>query len=240
MRRACRSRHPVARAVWQARSPTSPPAITTISPTAGPVAGGNTVTINGSGFLGVTSVKFGGVAATTFTISSSTKITATAPASTAGAKDVVVSGPWGTATKTGGYTYYALPTVTSVTPNQGSTTGGTAVTITGTNLVGATSVKFGTTLATGVVVVNDTTITAFAPAATAGAKSVSVTTPGGTGTLASAFTYFAPPAITTIVPALGPTTGGTAVTINGSGFLGATSVTIGGVSVASFTITSST
>lgn len=53
------------------------PAVVSIAPTSGPV--GTQVTITGSGFLGATVVKFGGVKATSFTVNSGTSITATVP-----------------------------------------------------------------------------------------------------------------------------------------------------------------
>ena len=81
------------------------------------------------------------------------------------------------------------PTISAVNPNTGATTGGTAITITGTNLTGASSVQVGSGYATSVVVVNDTTVTAVTPAGTAGAKNVSVTTAGGIATLTGGFTY---------------------------------------------------
>ena len=65
------------------------------------------------------------------------------------------------------------------------------MTITGTNLAGATVVHFGTTAATNFTVVNDNTITATSPAGTAGTVDVTVTTPSGTSTTSAAdqFTY---------------------------------------------------
>src|SRR5262249_16856205 len=57
-----------------------------------------------------------------------------------------------------------IPFVSSLTPNNGPTAGGTAVTITGTNFVAGATVTFGGTAATNVVVVNSTTITATTPA----------------------------------------------------------------------------
>ena len=81
------------------------------------------------------------------------------------------------------------PTISAVNPNTGAITGGTAITITGTNLTGASSVRVGSGYATSVVVVNDTTVTAVTPAGTAGAKNVSVTTAGGIATLTGGFTY---------------------------------------------------
>ena len=84
------------------------------------------------------------------------------------------------------------PTITSITPTSGSTAGGTAITITGTSLTGATSVTVGGVAATSVVVVSSTSVTAVTPAGTVGAKSVAVTTPSGSASLASAFTYVVP------------------------------------------------
>ena len=86
------------------------------------------------------------------------------------------------------------PTVTSVSPNKGTTAGGTVVTITGTNLSGATEVKFGTTAATGVEVKSATEVKATSPAHAAGTVDVTVTTPGGTSATGAGdkFTYEAP------------------------------------------------
>lgn len=99
----------------------------------------------------------------------------------------------------------SAPTLTSVSPSQGPASGGTTVTITGTNLTGATSVTIGGTAATGITVNSATSITATTPAHAAGAADVVVTTPGGTATLVGAFTYHAP-TITLSPPTL---TGGT-------------------------------
>ena len=83
------------------------------------------------------------------------------------------------------------PTVTSISPASGPVTGGTSVTITGTNLSGASAVRFGTTASSGVTVNSATSITATAPAGTAGTVDVTVTTPGGTSATSAAdqFTY---------------------------------------------------
>jgi hypothetical protein len=88
-----------------------------------------------------------------------------------------------------GYTYVVLPTVSSVSPNNGPQAGGTAVTITGTNFATGATVKFGATAASNVVVVSSTTITGTTPAGTAGAVTVTVTVNGQSGSLASGFTY---------------------------------------------------
>jgi uncharacterized repeat protein (TIGR03803 family) len=84
------------------------------------------------------------------------------------------------------------PTISTVTPAMGTTAGGTNVTITGTDLLGATAVTFGGMAATSFTVVSATQITATTPAHAAGAVSVEVTTPGGTNAANTLFTYITP------------------------------------------------
>jgi Domain of unknown function (DUF1929)/IPT/TIG domain len=86
----------------------------------------------------------------------------------------------------------APPTVSSVSPNSGSTAGGTAVTITGTNFAAGATVTFGVAAATNVVLASSTTITATTPAGTAGAVTVTVTVNGQSGSLVNGFTYTSP------------------------------------------------
>ena len=167
------------------------PTITTVSPASGPLAAGTAFTITGTNLTGATSVTFGGVAATNVFVVSPTSITAKAPAGTAGAKSVAVTTVGGTATKASAFTYIAAPTIASISPPSGTTAGGTVITITGTNLTGASSVKVNGVAATSVKVMSATSITAKTPTGTAGAKSVTVTTVGGTATKTSGFTYTA-------------------------------------------------
>ena len=71
------------------------PSVSGVSPAAGSVAGGDAVTITGTGFTGVTEVDFGGVPAA-FVVGDDGTITATSPPGTAGTVDVTVTGPGGT------------------------------------------------------------------------------------------------------------------------------------------------
>lgn len=57
------------------------PTITSVSPTAGSIAGNTTVTIKGHDFNGASGVKFGTKVAASFTVNSETEITATSPRS---------------------------------------------------------------------------------------------------------------------------------------------------------------
>lgn len=175
---------------FKANGTTSAPTITTISPNSGSINGGTAVTITGTNFVSGATVTFGGTAGTNVTVVSGTSITATTPAHAAGAVNVVVSESSGSATLTNGFTYVSSPpTVTAVSPNSGSTSGGTAVTITGTNFVSGATVTFGGTAATNVTVVSSTSLTATTPAHAAGAVNVVVTDSNGSGTLTNGFTY---------------------------------------------------
>ncbi len=224
-------------------APPAAPTITAINPSSGPIGGGTAVTITGTNFTGATGVSIDGVGATGISVINATTITATTGAHAAGAVDVVVTTPNGVGTGTGLFTYLApplAPTVTAINPPRGVTGGGTAVTITGTDFIGANSVTIGG-VAAPFTVVNATSITATTGAHAAGAVDVVVTTPNGTGTGVGLFTYVAPaaPTVTAITPSSGTTAGGTSVTITGTTLVGATSVTIGGVA-APFTVVSPT
>jgi hypothetical protein len=219
------------------------PTVTAISPGAGPTAGGTSVTITGTGFTNVAGVYFGGVAATSFTVDSSTKITAVSPAHSAGSAGVrVIAGGTSDPVPADVFVYNAAPTISAVSPAAGAVGGGTSVTITGTNLVGATAVHFGSTSATSFTVTSATTVRAVAPGGTPGSVDVTVTTPGGTSATSPAdqFSYQNAPTVTAISPGAGPTAGGTSVTITGTGFTNVAGVYFGGVAATSFTVDSST
>jgi uncharacterized delta-60 repeat protein len=94
-----------------------PPIVSSISPADGSPAGGMSVTLTGMGFTGASAVTFGGTAATSFSVMSSTTITAVTPGHAAGAVsvDVVVAG--GTNSTNTLFTYLAPPTVTASAAN---------------------------------------------------------------------------------------------------------------------------
>ncbi|WP_205746406.1 IPT/TIG domain-containing protein [Dyella amyloliquefaciens] len=219
------------------------PTVTSLSPTRGPAAGGSSVTITGANFSAVTAVTFGATAAASFTVNSATSITAVAPAGT-GTVDVRVT-TFGGTSATGPedqFTYALPPTVTSISPNAGTSAGSTTVTITGTNLSAATAVKFGGTPATGFTVNSATSITATSPAGSAGTVDVTVTTAGGTSAISASdrFTYVVAPTVTSISPTWGVLAGGTTVTITGTDFTAATAVRFGSTAASSFTVNSPT
>jgi hypothetical protein len=164
--------------------------VTGVSPDAGPTAGGNTVTITGTGFVSGATVKFGGTASSSVTFVGSTEIKAVVPAETAGTVNVRVTTGAGTSPIALADAYaFGAPTITKVSPDTGSTAGGNTVTITGTGMVGGATVKFGGTASSSVTFVGSTEIKAVAPAETAGAVNVRVTTGAGTSPIVSADAY---------------------------------------------------
>ena len=119
------------------------------------------------------------------------------------------------------------PTLTGFSPASGVV--GSAVTLTGTAFTGTTKVTFGGVTATAYSVQSDTQVKATVPAG-ALTGPIGLSTAGGTATSATAFTVSPSPApaLTGFSPLVGPV--GTAVTLTGTGFTGATAVTFGGVS----------
>lgn len=210
--------------------------VTGVNPNTGPVTGGIPVVITGEGFQNVTGVSI----LTTFNVDSPTQISGTLAANpTAGPVDVVVSSTSGTATLQGGFSYTPggggnlLIGIVSLDVNVGIQAGGTLVTITGFGFEpGSTqTVRFGANQATIVGTPTTTTISVQTPAATSpGPVAVTVNTPtNGAATLPAAFTYISPgtpPTVASVAPTSGPESGGTNVTITGSGFLGADLATI--------------
>ena len=182
------------RASGQGGTTNPAPTVTGVLPASGTTAGGTAVTVSGTGFLAGATVALGGTAASNVTVVNSTTITATTAAHAAGAVNVVVTNTDSqSGTLTNGYTYSVTnpaPTVTGVLPASGTTAGGTGITVSGTGFLAGATVTLGGTAATGVTVVNSTTISATTAAHAAGAVNVVVTnTDSQSGTLANGYTY---------------------------------------------------
>ena len=171
-----------------------PGTVTSVTPLQGSILGGTQITINGTNLAGTTAVKIGGVDCTNLQVFSPTLVKAVTPAGSVGEAPISVITAAGTIFSPAPFTYVQL-SISSVSPNQGIYSGGTAITITGSFLNGATSVKVGGVPATDVVAVNSTTVTAVTPAGSVGATSVEVTGAKGTATASEAFTF-----ISIIVP----------------------------------------
>ena len=134
-----------------------------------------------------------------------------------------------------------VPTLSSVSPASGPSSGGTVITLGGTNFVSGATVLVNGTSATGVTFVSATQVRATTPAGSAGARSVQITNPSGqSATLPGAFTYVGGPGLTSLSPTSGPTTGGTTITITGTGFVSGATVRVNGTSATGVTFVSAT
>ena len=217
------------------------PTITSLSPASGSAGGAAfTLTVNGTGFVSASVVKFNGTAATT-TLVSATQVTAAITAAeiaTAGTFNVNVTNPapgGGTSANSPFAVNNPVPTITSLSPASG-TKGGAAFTLTvnGTNFVSTSTVNFnGSTVTTTFVSATQVTAAITAPQiASAGAFNVSVTNlaPGGGTSSNSPFVVDNPvPTLTSLSPA-SAVVGGAAftLTVNGTGFLSGATVTFNG------------
>ena len=217
---------------------TTPPSVSSVRPSLGPTSGGTTVTVTGSGFLSATAVTFGGVPATFLTIYNDNQMTVRAPAHFAGTVDVVVfAGVFQSLTTPNDwFTYQFLfgfgIAVTGISPSSGPSTGGTLVTVIGSGFTSATAVTFdGVTAFPNVF--SDNYLTVISPSHAPGAADVRVWGPGGIFSSfsgAATFLYTGGPVVAFAVPASGPSSGGTRVTLTGTGLLGTVAVTFGGAS----------
>jgi IPT/TIG domain len=143
--------------------------------------------------------------------------TATTPASDAGCA-------WGTFA---GRLTFSGPSVVGISPATEQAGGPTNVTVTGTDFSPGATVNFGANAAAGVTVTSPKQLIATAPPG-CGTVDVTVTTPDGTSAVSAAdqFTYLSAcggggATLTSISPTSGPAAGGTVVTLNGTGFVSA-------------------
>lgn len=206
-----------------------------ISPNQGSTGGGTTVTITGVNLAGASAVKFG-TASATITANTPTSVTCVSP-SGAGVVNVDVVTSGGTSNPLSFY-YIGAPFLSSESASSGPTSGGNTITLSGTGLSTASSVSFGGNTATPTVI-SDSQLSVTVPAGTAaGSVALSVTTTGGVASGLS-YVYVDSPTVTAVSPSSGSTSGGTAVTLTGTGLATVSDVTIGGA-VAPFGVISST
>jgi eukaryotic-like serine/threonine-protein kinase len=218
--------------------PVTLPAVAGVSPASGSTVGGSRVTITGTGLAGASLVGFGGVNGTIIS-DSDTRIIVTSPPGTgtaiagasaqatgtgAGMVDITVTTRVGTSrvTTADHFTYTAArPAVNAPSPNGGTIAGGTTVTLTGTGLAGATSVRFGNAAAT-IAADSSTQITVTSPPGT-GTVPVTVTTPAGTSRITAAdhYAYTTRPestqSISFAAPAAGAAAGSSPLSATGGG-----------------------
>ncbi len=233
----------------------SPPTVTSVSPDSGSTNGGTEIIVFGTGFAegsggGVT---IGGNWISYYSVTygaDGTWLQFNTPTHAAGAVDVTVRNPDGQeGTLSDGYTYVQAspPTVTSVSPDSGSTNGGTEIIVSGTDFVegSGSGVTIGGTSISYYYVTygSDGTWLRFdTPTHAAGPVDVTVRNPDGQeGTLADGYTYVeaSPPTVTSVSPDSGASNGGTEITVFGTDFVegSGSGVTIGGNWISYYDIT---
>jgi hypothetical protein len=230
------------RAVPRSRAAVTSVRVASAGPNAGPSAGGAAVAIAGSGFLPGATVLFGDAPAFQVTVAKPTDIIAIAPAHAGGTVDVTVLNPdGGIGTLAAGFRFIESPQVASVSPGQVLTDGGATIIVRGSGFAPGARVRLSNVNAVTQSWVAADQLVVVVPPHAAGAVDVLVQNPDGqTSTLPAALAYVtalppppppppvAAPAIASVQPASGPTSGGTAVTIAGASFGSAPSVTFGG------------
>ncbi|MBL8923301.1 MAG: IPT/TIG domain-containing protein [Myxococcaceae bacterium] len=219
-------------------------------PPRGSTAGGSTVLIEGSGFLRdfattgsrakpLTTVRFGTNTVPDLTIIDDQTMEVRSPPGLPGATGVSVQNPNGRIVCNNCFTYFEDLVVTGFTPREGALEGGTTVTVTGQGFDDEVQVLFGANSATTVTRVSSTELRVTTPRGQAAdLVDLVVYNKNGASTQRRGFRYLPRVRVTTVAPLAGPTTGGTVVTLTGSGFTGATEVRFGASPGAALTVTS--
>jgi hypothetical protein len=162
------------------------PTVSSVAPNTGAAIGGTSTVITGTSFTFATAVTFGGTAASSFTVNSSTQIAAIAPAHAAGAVDVVVTNNVGSGTLASGFTYSNVATSVTLTSSPNPSQSGQAVTFTATVTSSGGTPTGTTTFSDGGTVLGTAALTGGAAALTTtalmrGTHSITATYNGGSG-----------------------------------------------------------
>lgn len=227
------------------------PVVSRLTPAYGAVAGGTSVTISGSGFSttsGATTFSFGTNAATQVHCTSTSTCTATAPAGSGSVNVSATVASFSSAAVTADqFTYAAQPTISALSVSVGPATGGTTLTVTGTNFrttAGGTTISFGPTAGSAVTCASSTSCTVRSPGGR-GTADVTATVLGQTSAASSAdqFTFVSAPVVTSVSPRTGTATGGTVATVTGTDLtssLGASTISFGSAAATNVSCSSAT
>lgn len=206
------------------------PTISAVTPGAGPLVGGNVVTVTGERLGEAEEVRFGDTAASTFTVVDDTRIDVRVPGSTAvGFVPVRVTSPLGTSAVTAAtqYEYVGPPAITGLSRDRGPEAGGETLVVTGAGFDRVDEVEFGG---------------AAVPFTASSSTELSLTVPPGTDTVlivargvggesnAVLYHYVPAPRITDVSPSQGGIEGGDVV-LSGIGLEWVEQVTADGVAV---------
>jgi|CXWL01.1.fsa_nt_gi hypothetical protein len=175
------------------------PIVNRLFPDNGPTSGATLVSLTGDNFKVGSIVRIGGIVQPGSTVINNNEIQFTTVANVVGKKLVEVTNADNqVGSKSDGFEFTGAsvpvtPTVTSITPNSGATTGGTTVTIVGSGfIVGSTSVTFNGASASNIAVTSVTSLTCLTPAGAAGGATIVVGNGTASITGTGLFTYQAP------------------------------------------------
>jgi Leucine-rich repeat (LRR) protein len=210
------------------------PTLTAITPSVGTL--GTSVELTGTNLQSLVGVLLGGVAVRSLSVLDSTRAVATVGAGTSGTVSLVWTN--GTVATASSFVFGTQPLIAQIVPN--AATAGTQIRLDGVNLLGVTQVTIG-----GVQAAFDPTpatsptqsLIAYVPLGTTGGT-VTVRAVGGVASAPVPFVVLPSARIDDITPRV--STSGTVVTITGVNFATTSSVSIAGVTAASFTVLSST
>ncbi|MBP2017026.1 uncharacterized protein YegL [Symbiobacterium terraclitae] len=224
--------------------PAPPPAVelSRVEPASGPLAGGQVAYVYGANFASDVRIYFGGAEASVLNYYGADSVRVRTPAGAApGPVDVRAVNPDGSeAILPAGYTYDAPPpppdpTVTSISPGEGEASGGTLVTISGSDFEQGLTVWFGGAEATVVNYYGPDRIRVRTPGSSVyGPVDVRIANPsGGETTVVGGFTYLEPPPppvpeLYSLSPDIGVTRGGELVYIDGANLAKGLKVFFGG------------
>ncbi len=205
--------------------------VTKVDPPQGPTAGGTAISIHGTGFAGNCQVLVGGKQALNVQIVADDTVTAITPPGAFGAVPVHVINERGTGLLKKGFFYTAAPTVTSVAPASGPTSGGTQAIVYGTGFSSDVDLQIGSGKATVISVTGSTQAHISTPPGAAGKADVIATTPYGTGTQLGGYVYSddkgqAATQILSIAPPSGPLAGGNTVALIATGLVAKSDSTV--------------
>ncbi len=211
------------------------PTVTNVVPASGSGVGGFQVDLTGTGFRTGCRIVLGNQvyvegAAGGCTLIDATHLRLTLAQTVAGPHDVVVIDATGVEGRaTDAFDAQAIPSIATIFPAVGASTGNTSVTLTGTNFVPGATLTINGVPQNTVVATSPTSLTFETVAALPGGPHiVTLTNPGGDQ--ASTAFLFSPeldPVLSTVTPDSGPEGGGTTTHIFGSGFSGSTQVVFG-------------
>ncbi len=227
-----------------------PPELTLqrVLPPRGPSAGGIWATFQGTGFVrgtgeratvarARTTVKFGGNLVQDFAVIDDETLEVRVPPGTPGPTLVTIENDNGLYVCEACFTWFEEVVLKGATPKEGPLRGGTEVTLTGEGFTADLTVLFGTVSVAQPFLVTSKELRVTAPRGLApGEVDVQVFSKNGVGTLRKVFRYHPDLRISALAPLTGPVTGGTSVTLSGTGFTGATAVQFGGVDAVDFTV----